>query len=154
MKVSGGEGFESAGDGIVGLDGFKSLRNILAVGADVLDGGGGGVAGDAAQGFDAGEVFAASVGDDVVPVFAAHDLNYVEEVLLDIFFGDAAHAVDDDGAREAFVMAERVGAATENESREILKRSEIVSVGNFGGGFDFDYITGGAAEAHGGKTGN
>ena len=58
----------------------------MAVSADVLNGSGAGEARDFAESFDAGEATFAGVGDDVVPVFTAHDLNSSRLVRM-AFFG-------------------------------------------------------------------
>ena len=87
----------------------------MAVGADVLDGGGTDEAGDFGEGFDAGEAFADSVFDDMIPIFATHDAK--AKAVVDRLFGDAAHAVDDDDAIVAFVVTDGVGTVAEDKSR-------------------------------------
>lgn len=134
--------------GVIDIYTDKSIGDFLAVGTDVLDGGGGGKAGDFAESFDASETLAASVSDDVVPVFAAHDS--ISGLILE----DSTHAVDDDDARETVVVTNSVGAATEGEGGEIVSSCKAISVGDFFGFFDFENIASGAAEAHSSKTRN
>ena len=69
-------------------------------------------------------------------------------------FGNAAHAVDDDNAGEAGVVAERVGSITHYKSWEMIGFSETIGIGDFGRLLNFKNIAGGAAESHGGETGN
>ena len=121
----------------------------MAVGADVLDGGAAGEAGDFAHGFDAGEVTFASVLNHVVPIFTAHDFE-----LTGSEFGDSAHAVNDDDAIETFIVAEGVSTITKDESREMVLSSKTVGFGEVFGAFDFDNISSGATETHGGEAGN
>ena len=73
LEVIFGEGDEGIGDRIIGFELDECIRNVLAVSADVLDGGGASETGDLAHGFDAGEASFHGVFDDVVPVFATHD---------------------------------------------------------------------------------
>ena len=127
LKIVIGKGFEGAVDGIINGDLNEGVGDILAVGADVLNGGGTGVAGDFTEGFDAGKTAFAGVGDDVVPRFAAHDSE--GGFAVGAFFGDAAHTVDDNDAHEAFVVADCVGATTEDEGREMVSGGEAVSMG-------------------------
>lgn len=105
----------------------------MAVGTDVLDRGGTGEAGDLAEGFDASETALAGISDDVVPVFAAHDFELGSGA--DGLGFDAGHAVDDDDAGEAFVVADGVGAIAEDKSGHVELTSEAVGIGDVSGGF-------------------
>ncbi len=120
----------------------------MAVGTDVLNGSGAGEAGDFAEGFDAGEAAFAGVGDDVIPVFTAHDFNCTRL----INFSNSAHAIDNDDAFEAFVVAKGVGTVAENEGGKMVLGGKAIGIGNFFGAFDFDDVARSATEAHGGKT--
>ena len=64
----------------------------------------------------------------------------------------AGIAVNDDNTIKAFVVTDSIGTVAHNKSRKMVLTCEPIGVGNFGGVFDFENITGGAAEAHGGKT--
>ena len=51
-------------------------------------------------------------------------------------------------------MADSIGAAAEDESREIVGSGKAVSFGDFFWSFDLEDVAGGTAEAHSGKTRN
>ena len=55
--------------------------------------------------------------DNIIPVFAAHDLDMFTGGVFLGYGGHASHAVDDDDAIEAVVVAEGIGAVTKNEGR-------------------------------------
>ncbi len=148
-EVGFGESLESACGGVVDFGFDESVGEFLAVGTDVLDGGGAGEAWDTAQGFNTGEASFASVGHYIVPVFAPHNFK-TSRVTRRCYDFDAAHAVDDDDAVEAFIVAKRVGTVTEDESREIELAGETVGVGNVLLCLYFENIAGGAAKTHGG----
>lgn len=63
-------------------------------------------------------------------------------------------AVGEDDAGIAFVVADGVGAIAEDENREIVGTSKIISFGNIFGLFDFDNISCWATKTHGGKARN
>ena len=67
------ESAKSASGNIVNVNADEGVGDFLAVGADVLDGGGASEAGDFTESFDASEAFIHGVFYDVVPIFAAHD---------------------------------------------------------------------------------
>ena len=119
----------------------------MAVGADVLDGGSAGETGDFAHGFDAGEAMFAGIGDNVIPVFAAHDFDDAW-----ILLGDTAHAVDNNDTIVTFVVTDSVGAVAHDEGGELVLSGEAVGVRYFFGVFDFNNVAGWATEAHCGKT--
>ncbi len=73
LEVGFGEGSERIGGGVVDVDFGEGIGDFLAVGADILDWGGGGETGDFAQGFDAGQAFVAGISDDVIPELAPHN---------------------------------------------------------------------------------
>ena len=146
-KVGFREGHKGASDGVISLGLEKGVRNILAIGTDVLDGGTTSKTRDFTHGLDAGKAFTRRVFNDIVPVFATHDFDFA------ILLRDATHAVNDDNTVEAIVVTEGVGAISENESRELGLSSEIISFGDFSRGFDFNDITSWATEAHGSKAG-
>ena len=151
LKVGFFKSDESASGRIVSLDRFKDIRDLLVVSADVLDGGGGGEAGDFAHGLDAGETLLAGVSDDVIPVFAAHDFD-TSVMVSDRFANDSAHAIDDDDAVKAFIVADSIGAIAESEGWKLVLPGKFIGVTNFLRIFDFDNITSGTAEAHRSKT--
>ena len=72
-ELTVGKSTEGAGGDIVNIDADEGISDFLAVGADVLDGGGASEAGDFGEGFDAGEALIYGVFYDIIPVFAAHD---------------------------------------------------------------------------------
>ena len=120
----------------------------MTVGTDILDWSGSGETRDFAEGFDAGEAAFAGVGDNIVPVLTAHDFNCTR--LID--FSNSAHAIDDDGTFETFVMTKGVSTVTENKGGEMILTGEAVGVGNFFGAFNFDNVASDTAEAHSSKT--
>lgn len=122
----------------------------MTVSADVLDWGGSGETGDFGESFDAGETFLAGVFNYGIPIFATHDFEGGSGAIGR--FGDAVYAVDDNDAWETFVVANGVGAVTEDKYGKAICSGEIVGLGNFLGGFNFDNISGDTSEFHGGKT--
>ena len=84
----------------------------MAVGADVLDGGGASEAGDFTESFDASEAFIHGVFYDVVPIFAAHDFE-AGGALLE----NSTHAINNNNTVEAFIMTDGVGTVAEDENR-------------------------------------
>ena len=141
--------FESAGGAVIDVGGDEGLGDVLAVGADVLYWGGGGVAGDFTESLDTGKAALAGVGDDVVPVFATHYLNLATRHSF-----NAPHTVNEDDAVETVVVTDDVSTVAEDEYREVLLSGEIVGLGDFGGLLDLDDVLGGTAEAHGSEAGN
>ena len=119
----------------------------MAVGADVLDGGGSGESGDFAEGFDASETSFAGIGDDVVPVFATHDFEF--GTIRSGSFSDALHTVDDDCTTKTFVVANSVGAIAERYGGEVVLFGKTVGIRNFFGGFNFEDVASRATKAHG-----
>ena len=157
MEVGVGHDLEGFGGGIEDLDFCEDVGDLLAVGADVLDGGGTSETGDFAEGFDASKAAGAGVVDDIVPVFAAHDLYLLSEtgvVTCPGSAGDATEAVDDDDAVKTCIVANGVGAVAEDKDWQILLFGKIISVGDVGLGFNFNDITSRATETHGSKTRN
>ena len=65
---------ESAGSGVVDINADECVGDFLAVGADVLNWCCTGETGDFRKGFDAGKAFIYAILYDIIPVFAAHDL--------------------------------------------------------------------------------
>ena len=120
----------------------------MAVGTDVLDGRSTGKAGDFGEGFDAGIIVFAGIIYGVIPDGAAHDGESA------VFVGDALDGVFDEDAVKAFVVAESVGATTDDESGEIMRFGKIVGFDDVGFVFYFDEKTGRAAEAHSSKSRN
>lgn len=84
-KFAVGKCAEGASGSVVDVDTDKCVGDFLAVGTDILDGCGAGEARNLGEGFDAGEAFIDGVFYDIIPVFAAHDLDF-ERVLPDISF--------------------------------------------------------------------
>lgn len=72
--------------------------------------------------------------------------------LLDDF--DAFKIIYEEDAREAFVTADDVAAAAEDEIGEVFLGDKIESLGDVGGIFEADAVAGVAAEAHGGEGGD
>ncbi len=130
-----GQSFDRVSLSVENFDFGEDVGNLLAVGTDVLDGSSAGEARDFGQGFDAGETFAASILDDVIPVFAAHD--FEAEAVFNGLFEHALHAVDNDDAVETFIATDGVGAVAEDKSREFERASKAVSVGDIARSFDF-----------------
>ena len=81
MKIGGVEGFEIASCDVIDFGGFESVGNVLAVGADILNGGGTGEARNLGEGFDASEIPFAGAGDNGVPIGAAKSIQHVGRVL-------------------------------------------------------------------------
>lgn len=152
VAILGGEFFEFVDEGVVNFDAYDGVFGFLAVGADVLDGGSSQAAGNFGHGFDAGEAFFADEGDKIVPDDAAVDFDFefgggfLENVETHDF-------VNDDGAGEAFVFSERVGAGAEKIKGEAFFFDKFEGIGEFCLVFDFYDEIGGAAKAHGGKGG-
>ena len=65
-----------------------------------------------------------------------------------VIITDNSHGVFDDDASEAFVSSDGVGAATEDKNREMLFKSEFVSLLNFIGVFNFYDVFCGTTEPH------
>ncbi len=90
------------------------LRDLLAVGADVLDRGGADRAGDAGERLDADPAGVDGAGDEVVPGLARRDGDHHAAAgrvaVLDVG-ADAAGGDPDDGAGEAVVGDDQVAAA-------------------------------------------
>ncbi len=120
----------------------------MAVGADVLDGGGAGEAGDFAHGFDAGVALAHGIGDDLVPVFAGGDGKET------VFVFEAFEAAQENDAIETFVVTDGIGATAEDEGGEPVGFGETVGFWNVFCVVDFDDVASGATDAHGGEAGN
>ena len=121
----------------------------MAVSADILNGGTAGKAGDFAHGFDAGETLLASVGDGIVPVFAAHDFDAGGAVIGN-FTTNTLHAIDDDNAVETGIVTDGVGPVAKYEGGELVLLGKFVSVADFLRIFDFNDIASGTAETHSG----
>ena len=81
VEVFFGQGDGLSSDGIVGFEFNESVGELLAVGADILNWGRAGQAGDFAHGFDTGKAFFAREFNDVVPIFSAHDFNEMADLL-------------------------------------------------------------------------
>ena len=120
----------------------------MTVGTDILNGGTASEARNFAHGFDASEATFAGIFNDVIPIFAAHNLKFIWGK-----FVDSAHAVDNNYTIKAFVVTEGVGAVAEDKSREMVLSGEAVGFGKVFGTFDFDDISSGTTKTHGGKTG-
>ena len=118
-----GEGFK-----IEGAHGVDGLGDLLAVGADVLDGGAADGAGDAGEALDAADALLADVVDEVVPVHASGDVE------VDVVgAGDGGQARGFQGADgdaeyesvEAGVADQEIAATAEGEDRELLLACEL-----------------------------
>ncbi len=119
--VGGGEGAYAAEPAVPDPDAGDGLRDLLAVGADVLDRGRADVPGDAGEGLDARPAPLGRQRHERVPGLTRGDLDggagagglhVVVEVGLDAAGGDL-----DDRAREALVGDHHVAAAAEHEHR-------------------------------------
>ena len=108
----------------------------MTVGTDILNRCGAGKTGYFTHGFDAGETTFAGVSNNVIPVLAAHDFNH-GTTIVGGGFGNPAHAVDDDGALEAFVVAESISPVAHDKSGKMVLLCKTVGVGNFGRLLDF-----------------
>ena len=149
-EVTGGIGEldEGVGSSIVGVDGGDGLRDLLAVGADVLDGRSADGAGDAGEALDAGETAVDGVLNEGVPGLAGAD---GEEVVTE---GSNAADLDvEDEAVEAGVTDEEIAAAAEDEEREGVLVGEGDGLGEVGGGGGFGEETGRATDLEGGEGG-
>ena len=153
-----GRGEEAEGKGfeVEGVDERDGLRDLLAVGADVLDGGGADGAGDAGETLDAGKAGVDGLADEVVPVHAGGDV-----------VGDGAavglgvrKAVDLHGllagelenkAGVAGVGDEEVGAAAEGSDGEAALAGEVEGVEEVLVGFCAAEETRGTADAERGE---
>ncbi len=130
----------------------ESVGDFLAVCADILNGGGGGKSWDFTESFDAGEVEIAGIFDNVIPIFATHNIQY--GTASGGGGSDAAHAIDEDGTRKTFVVTNGIGAVAHNECRKIIEASKIVGFRNIVWGFDFDDVFCFATKTHGREAGN
>ena len=91
---------------------MDGLRDVFAVGSDVLDGRGADEAGDAGEALDAADAEVADVVDEGVPLDAGGD---VEEVAAAL-----DRAVDrdvQDEAGEAFIRDEEIAASAQKKER-------------------------------------
>ncbi len=113
---------------------------MLTVGADILDWSCAGETWDFGKGFDAGETFGGSVFDDMIPVFAAHNFKF--KAVFDWFFKHATHAINDDDTVKTFVVADSVGAETEDKSGEFQSASKAIGVFNIARRFNFEDVAG------------
>lgn len=148
MHIGGVESLELAGLSVVDLGADEGVGNVLAVGADILNRGGAGEAGDFAEGFDTGETLIYGVFYDGVPVGATHGGN--DSVCV----SDAGDGIPDDDTVKTLVVANSVGATAENEERKIFFVSKSKSRDNVVSGFNIYDIASGAAETHGSKFRN
>ena len=120
---------------IKNFDFGEDVGNLLTVGADILNRGGTGEAGDFGQSFDTSETFIASVFDNVIPIFAPHD--FETDAVFDGLFEHALHTVDNNNAVETFIAADGVGAIAEDEGGKFQSAGEAVGVGDVARSFDF-----------------
>ncbi len=147
-----GELGEEAGVEVERADSVDGLRDLLAVGADVLDGRGAGEAGDAGEALHAGEVEVAGVEDEGVPVEAGGgaEIDVAGEVApLD---GEGEGEVEDE-AGKARVGDEQVGAAAERVEGEVVGFGEGYGFEEFGLGANLGEEARGATDAEGGEGG-
>ena len=135
--------------GVVSFGFDESFGDVLAVGTDILNGSGTGLAGDFAEGFDAGEISLDCVINYVVPRGSAHDFKKSDTVLDSL--GDTGEIRGDDDTREKRIMTNGVGTATEDEGGEMIHIGKFKSLGDFGGILCGENIAGGAADTHSGE---
>jgi hypothetical protein len=154
--VSGGEGYEGGSFGgveVEGADVGDGVGDLLAVGADVLDGGSADQSGDTGEALDAGDSLLADGEDEGVPVVAGGDgvLDGVGGGGGD--GGGAGEGDVEDDAVEAGVGDEEIAAAAEDECGQVVLVGEFDGFDESGFSGDFAEVTGGPADAEGGVRG-
>jgi len=107
--VGGGEGDELERVKVEGADVGDGVGDLLAVGADVLDGRAADSAGDTGEAFDAADSLLADLEDEAVPVGAGGD-GVVDEVACAVGLGRGVDGDVEDEAVEAAVADEEVAA--------------------------------------------
>jgi hypothetical protein len=128
------------------------LRDLLAVGADVLNGRRAGQPGDAGEAFHAGDSLLAEVQDQSIPVGAGGDFRFDGGFIAGEF--DRFRELDlQDQAGVALVRNDKVGAAAEREDGKILLAGEADGFEQIGFGGDAGEVAGRASDAEGGERG-
>ena len=145
--VAAGQGFECAILGVKNLNRRQGLGNFLAIGADILDRGGTGRAGNQAERFNTGQTGCDTTLDDRIPGLAAAQCQVDVGFIFFINF-ITADFVDQDQTGVTGVSSDYVAAFTDHDAWQLVFFGPSQGFSYFATGGYVDQVSRRAAQPH------